>query len=55
MYQDFINNVILKNTAAVIYSASLTMRKPHLKTSVEKMLAVLPSYIAPVYVPHIML
>lgn len=27
MYQDFINNVILKYTAAVIYSAPLTVRK----------------------------
>lgn len=29
MYRDFINNVILKYRAAVIYSASLTMTKTY--------------------------
>lgn len=42
MYQDFINNVILKYTGAVIYSAPLTIRKKkRLKdTYVEKAVAV---------------
>lgn len=32
MYQDFINNVILKYTGAVIYSVTLTVGKKYLKT-----------------------
>lgn len=44
MYQDFINNIILKYTAAVIYSALLTTRNTIFKdTSVEKAIAVLAS------------
>lgn len=44
MYQDFINNVILKYTATVIYSVLLTMRNSIFKdTAVEKAIAVLAS------------
>lgn len=38
MYQDFINNVILKYRAAVIYSAPLTVGKKNLKTLMWKRL-----------------
>lgn len=44
MYQDFINNVILKYTASVIYSALLTSRQSTFKaTSVAKAAAALAS------------
>lgn len=41
MYQDFINNVILKYRAAVIYSAPLNSKEKKFKdTYVEKAVAV---------------